>query len=109
MIYSYKCLNSNCKTQVKKINGVGYFMAEDWRLQVYNAMNTNGPRFQAYARGENTSHLDIPTQNSELVQYNLDNSKAFFDVYIRGENRISEIGNLSLPQENRIDFQSKGL
>jgi len=93
----------------KNTNGVGDFIANDWRLQTYDAMNLNGPRFQAYAKGENTSHADINDLNSELLQYNLDNSKAFFDVYIKGENRISEIGNLSIPQGNVIDFQSKGL
>lgn len=95
--------------QEKDVNGGGTFMATDWRLQAYSGMNTNGPRYQTFARGANTNHLDIPTDNADIQKYNLDNSEAFFDTYVKGIDRKSEIGNKSIPPNNVMEKSSKGL
>jgi len=93
----------------KDINGSGIFMATNWRLQAYSRMNTNGPRYQIFAKGANTEHIDIPTENPDLQKYNLDNSEAFFDTYVKGIDRKSEIGNKSIPLNNVTEKSSKGL
>jgi hypothetical protein len=95
--------------QEKDINGAGTFMATNWRFQAYNGMNTNGPRCQTFVKGSNTTHTDIPTDNIDIQKYNLDNSEAFFDTYVRGLDRKSEIGNKSIPPNNIIEKSSKGL
>ncbi|GAB4450676.1 MAG: hypothetical protein Fur0028_06220 [Bacteroidales bacterium] len=95
--------------QEKDINGTGTFMATDWRLQAYAGMNTNGPRYQTFVKGSNTTHTDIPTDNADVQKYNLDNSEAFFDTYVKGIDRKSEIGNKSIPPNNVIEKSSKGL
>lgn len=95
--------------QEKDVNGVGTFMATDWRLQAYLGINTSGPRYQAFVKGNNTTHTDIPTDNADIQKYNLDNSEAFFDTYVKGTDRKSEIGNKSLPPNNVIEKSSKGL
>lgn len=95
--------------QEKDVNGTGTFMATNWRLQAYNGMNTNGPRYQTFVKGSNTTHMDIPTDNPDIQKYNLDNSEAFFDTYVKGIDRKSEIGNKSLPPNNIIEKSNKGL
>lgn len=95
--------------QEKDVNGTGTFMATDWRLQAYNGMNTNGPRYQTIVKGANTTHMDIPTENADVQRYNLDNSEAFFDTYVKGIDRKSEIGNKSTPPNNPIEISSKGI
>ncbi len=94
--------------QEKDINGPGTFMATDWRLQAYRSMNVIGPRFQAYASGPNTTHMDIAGDNPDIQKYNADNSLALFDTYVRGIDRRSEIGMLAMPAGNRIDLSQKG-
>jgi hypothetical protein len=93
----------------KDINGSGTFMATNWRLQAYSGMNTNGPRYQTFVKGPNTDHLDIPTDNADIQKYNLDNSEAFFDTFVKGIDRKSEISNKSIPPNNVIEKSSKGL
>jgi hypothetical protein len=95
--------------QEKDVNGTGTFMATDWRLQAYQKMNTHGPRYQTFVKGANTTHTDISTGNADIQKYNLDNSEAFFDTYVRGTDRKSEIGNKSVPPNNIIERSSKGL
>jgi len=95
--------------QEKDVNGTGTFMATNWRLQAYNGMNTNGPRYQTFVKGSNTTHTDIPTDNPDIQKYNLDNSEAFFDTYVKGIDRKSEIGNKSIPPNNIIEKSNKGL
>lgn len=95
--------------QEKDLNGAGIFMSEDWRLQAYQGMNTNGPRYQIFVKGANTTHLDIPTDNADVLTYNLDNSEAFFDTYVKGMNKKAQIGNLSVPPKNIIETAIKGL
>jgi|GEM_PF-1321129 len=94
--------------QEKDVTGIGVFMATDWRLQVYQKMNSSGPRYQAFVKGTNTTHMDI-ANNPDIQKYNLDNSEAFFDTYIKGIDRKSEIGNKSIPPNNIIELSSKGL
>jgi hypothetical protein len=94
--------------QEKDVNGTGTFMATDWRLQAYQGMNTLGPRYQVFVKGANTTHTDIPTDNSDIQKYNLDNSEAFFDTYVKGVDRKSEIGNKSTPPNNQIEKLNKG-
>lgn len=91
----------------KDINGPGTFMAEDWRLQAFESMNTNGPRFQALVKGDNSDHMDIKGENSEVQKYNINNSLALFDMYLRGNDRSNDIGNLSLPASNEIELSEK--
>ena len=91
----------------KNINGPGSFMAEDWRLQAFEAMNTSSPRFQALVNGNNTDHMDIKGDNSQIERYNIDNSLALFDMHIRGNDRSNDIGNLSLPDSNDIELTEK--
>lgn len=91
----------------KDINGPGTFMAEDWRLQAFEAMNTHGRRLQALVKGNDTDHMDIKGENDQIKKYNIDNSLAFFDMYLRGNDRSSDIGNLSLPDSNEIEFTEK--
>jgi hypothetical protein len=93
----------------KDINGGGTFMATNLRLQAYSGMNTNGPRYQTFAKGVNTDHTDIPTDNADIQKYNLDNSEAFFDTYVKGIDRKSEIGNKSIPPNNVMEKSSKGI
>jgi hypothetical protein len=95
--------------QEKDVNGTGTFMATNWRLQAYEGMNTSGPRYQTFVKGSNTTHTDIPTDNADIQKYNLDNSEAFFDTYVKGVVRKSEIGNKSIPPNNVIEKSSKGL
>lgn len=42
-------------------------------------------------------------------KYKLDNSEAFFDSYVKGVDRKSEIGNKSIPINNIMEKSSKGL
>jgi len=91
----------------KDINGPVTFMAEDWRLQAFESMNTNGSRFQALVKGENTDHMDIKGENSQVQKYNIDNSLALFDMYLRGNDRSNDIGDLSLPDSNDIELTEK--
>ena len=91
----------------KDINGPGTFMAEDWRLQAFEAMNTHGRRFQALVKGNDTDHMDIKGENDQIKKYNIDNSLALFDMYLRGNDRSNDIGNLSLPDSNEIEFTEK--
>jgi hypothetical protein len=91
----------------KDINGPGSFMAEDWRLQAFESMNSNGPRFQALVKGNNTDHMDIKGENSQIEKYNIHNSLALFDMYLRGNDRSNDIGNLSLPDSNDIELTEK--
>lgn len=93
----------------KDVNGTATFMGTNWRLQAYNEMNANGPRYQAFVKGANTGHTDIPTDNAAVQKYNLDNSEAFFDTYVKNIDRKSEIGNNSIPPNNIIEKSSKGL
>lgn len=95
--------------QEKDVNGTGTFMASDWRLQAFGGMNASGPRYQSYVRGNNTTHTDIPTDNADIQKYNLDNSEAFFDTFVKGMDRKAEIGNKSTPPNNTIEKSSKGL
>ncbi|WGK64832.1 hypothetical protein [Croceiramulus getboli] len=95
--------------QEKDVNGVGTFMATNWRLQAYQGMNTNGPRYQTFVKGQNTGHIDIPKDNADIQKYNLDNSEAFFDTYVKGLDRKSEIGNISMPPNNQVEKSSKGI
>lgn len=89
------------------INGPGTFMAEDWRLQAFSAMNSAGPRFQALVKGSNTDHIDIRGENTQIKRYNIANSLALFDVHLRGENRGADIGKLALPDTNDIELRKK--
>jgi len=89
------------------INGPGTFMAEGWRLQAFDAMNTSGPRFQALVRGNNTDHIDVAGRNEKIKRYNADNSLALFDMYLRGNDRSDDIGHLALPDSNDIELSKK--
>lgn len=95
--------------QEKDVNGPGAFMADDWRLQPFDAMNAEAPRYQAFARGERTGHLDVRGENEEIREYNIANALAFFDTYLRDANRQDEVGNLELPESNPIELTVKGL
>lgn len=91
----------------KNINGPGTFMAVDWRLQAFEAMNTVGPRFQCLVKGSDTDHMDVKGENGQIERYNIDNSLALFDMYLRENDRNNEIGNLSLPDSNEITLSKK--
>jgi len=93
----------------KDINGPGTFMATDWRLQPFDAMNADAPRYQAFAAGKRTEHLDIRGENEEIQEYNIANSLALFDTYLKHRNRQDEVGNLGLPENNEIELSIKGL
>jgi len=95
--------------QEKNINGPGAFMAADWRLQPFGAMNADAPRYQALAIGNGTEHLDIRGENEEIQEYNIANSLALFDTYLKDRNRQDEIGTLELPENNEIELTVKGL
>ena len=91
----------------KDVNGPGTFMAVDWRLQAFEAMTSVGPRYQVLVKGDNTNHMDIKGENAEVEKYNIDNSLALFDMYVRGNDRSSEIGNISLPGSNETELSKK--
>lgn len=95
--------------QEKDVNGAGGFMATDWRLQTYDSMTEVGPRFEAYIMGDNTNHIEISGDNLSIRQFNLDNSKVFFDTYLKNMNQVSQIGTLSIPPNNELVFSTKGL
>jgi len=95
--------------QEKNINGPGVFMANDWRLQPFDAMNAEAPRYQAFAAGNRTEHLDIRGENEEIREYNIANSLALFDTYLKDRSRQDEVGNLELPENNDIELSVKGL
>jgi hypothetical protein len=88
-------------------NGIGRNMGEGWRLQPYAKMNTNGPRYQALIKGDNTKHSDVSQFNKSIVEYNKANSLALFDTYLKGLDRTSEIGKMALPKENVVEFSAK--
>lgn len=90
------------------INGPGTFMAEGWRLQAYTNLNDDGPRYQAVVRGDDTDHSDVAGANPDIETYNIANSLALFATYLRQEGRAADIGNLSLPPANQVDFSQKG-
>jgi hypothetical protein len=92
----------------KDVNGGGDFMATDWRLQAFPSMNTSGMRYQAYIKGKSTSHTDIHLDNSDLKNFNVDNSEAFFDTHLKGDGRTSEIGKITLPPNNQVVLTIKG-
>jgi Secretion system C-terminal sorting domain len=93
----------------KDINGGGTFMATDWRLQAYDAMNEVAPRFEAFVKGEGSDHNDISGNNTAIRQFNLDNSLAFFNTYLKNMNQFAEIGTISLPPDNPLIFSKKGI
>jgi len=93
----------------KDVNGPGRFMAEDWRLQAYEAMTDAGPRHQALVKGPDTDHLDIKGDNPAVEQYNTANSLALFATYVRGEDREAEIGQLATPMDNTVELSRKGI
>ena len=91
----------------KDINGPGRFMRDDWRLQVFEAMSAEAPRFQALVMGDNTDHIDVAGRNPEIQQYNFANSLALFDTYVREKDRSADIGKLSRPDSNQIQLTVK--
>lgn len=91
------------------INGVGRYMAPEWRLQPFRTMNENGPRFQAVLKGKNTTHSDMNSGNEGVLNYNRANAIALFDTYLKGLDRFDEIGMLKRPSTNEVDFDKKGL
>lgn len=91
----------------KDINGLGTYMAQDWRYQPYQVMNTEGPRYQAVVKGANTGHMDIKGDRKDIEQYNIENSLAFFDSYLRGNDRRAAIGNLSVPDSTIVELKKK--
>jgi hypothetical protein len=95
--------------QEKDVNGTGTFMATDWRLQPFDAMTENAPRFEAVFQGSSTAHNDISLGNADIVAFNQANSLAFFDVFLKNKNRLAELGTLSLPPANPLVFSKKGL
>jgi hypothetical protein len=46
--------------------------------------------------------------NPDLKNFNVDNSKAFFDTYVKGVDRKSEIGKITLPPNNPVVLTIKG-
>ena len=93
----------------KDINGPGRFMAEDWRLQAYEAMTNMGPRYQALVKGSDTDHQDIKGDNPAVEQYNIANSLALFATYVRGEAPEADIGDKATPMDNEVVFSRKGI
>jgi hypothetical protein len=93
----------------KDVNGTGTFMKTDWRLQAYQAMNSSGPRFQAFIKGPNTDHTEVSGDNLNIQTYNLSNSLLLFDTYLKDDNKASEIGTVSKPVSNTVDLSKKGL
>lgn len=91
----------------KDVNGPGRFMAENWRLQPYEAMTNQGPRYQALVQGKNTDHMDIKGENPDIEQYNRDNSLAFFDQFLRGKAISGPLGRISVPPSLDIDLSIK--
>jgi len=92
----------------KNVNGPGEFKAVDWRLQAFDAMTDAGPRYEAIVKGTNTDHSDIRGDNPDIEAYNIANSLALFDTYLRGADRAAEIGTLAPPPQNDIAFSTKG-
>jgi len=70
-------------------------------------MNNSGDRYQALVKGVDTDHMDIKGDNPEVEKYNIDNSLALFDLYLRGNDRSSDLGKLSLPESNEIEWAEK--
>ena len=93
----------------KDVNGGGTFMANDWRLQAYDALNESAPRFEAFVKGTGTAHNDIAGNNIAIRQYNQANSLAFFNTYLKGMNQLSQIGHLSIPPDNQLEIAQKGV
>jgi len=93
----------------KNVNGPGEFKAVDWRLQAFDAMTDAGPRYEAIVKGTNTDHSDIRGDNPDIEAYNIANSLALFDTYLRGADRAAEIGILSPPPANNISLSTKGI
>ncbi|NAY93408.1 hypothetical protein GTQ34_15970 [Muricauda sp. JGD-17] len=91
----------------KDINGPGTFMAEDWRLQAFDAMVADGMKCQILVRGNNTDHLDVKGENPGIEEFNIANSVAMFETYLRGNDRSQELGNLALPGSNEIEVSKK--
>jgi len=93
----------------KNVNGLGEFKAVDWRLQAFDAMTNAGPRYEAIVEGANTGHIDVRGDNPDIEAYNIANSLALFNTYLRGADRAAEIGILSPPAANDISLSTKGI
>lgn len=93
----------------KDTNGPETLEEPDWRLQAYDAMSEDGPRFEAIVRGPNTAHLDVKGENPDIEAYNLANSLELFNVYLAGQGDEGRIGELALPASNPVDLSTKGL
>lgn len=89
-------------------NGVGIFQAMDWRLQAFEAMSETGPRFEAFAQGEDTGHIDVSSNNPDVVAYNVANSLALFDTVLRGANRADAIGRTGSTGREPGQYPSEG-
>lgn len=94
--------------QEKDVNGASVFMATDWRLQAYEAMTDEAPRFEAFFKGANTAHNDIAGQNTDIQTYNQANALAFFDRFVKQKPGITDIGQRALPPANELVFSQKG-
>jgi len=93
----------------KDVSGPGEFKAVDWRLQAFDAMTNVSPRYKAIVEGASTDHTDVRGDPPEIEAYNIANSLALFDTYLRGADRAAEIGILSPPPANNISLSTKGI
>jgi len=92
----------------KDSNGMETLFGVDWRLQGYAQMNENALRVQILVRGNNTGHNDVAGLNAEIKTFNEQNSIALFDTYLKGLDRVNEIGSLAPPEGNMLDIRIKG-
>lgn len=83
-------------------NANGSLQQEGWRLIPFERFSTTGDKYQAVLA--NQDHSDMGSFGSpEVMDYIAINTRAFFDVYVRGDaSAVCEIGSLA-PVERTFD------
>lgn len=76
-------------------NALGTFMGEDWRLQPFDRYPACDDKFLSIVPG--ADHGDMGSQgNPAITAFNAQNSRLFFDVYLRGRYDLrDQIGTLT--------------
>jgi hypothetical protein len=90
-------------------NGPGQFQADGWRLQAYDAMDVDGPRYEAIIRGPETDHIDMAGRNPDIHRYNVTNALELFATDVRRSSDGTRIGERAKPPDNTVILSRKGV
>jgi hypothetical protein len=90
-------------------NGPGQFQADGWRLQAYDAMDVDGPRYEAIIQGPETDHIDMAGRNPDIRRYNVTNALELFATDVRRSSDGTRIGERAKPPDNTVILSRKGV